>query len=347
MKTGIVYHEKYLEHNLGPDHPESPERLKKILEFLKKIIDKPSIELLKPNPTSEEDLLRVHTKDYAEKIKSMSQTGDVLTLDTPVPSGVYEIAKVSAGGAILAGKSVCEKKVDNAFALIRPPGHHAGKNFGGGFCYFNNIAIMIEYLRAKHPLKKFVILDWDVHHGNGTQNIFYTDPSVLYFSTHQSPLYPGTGMIDEIGEGDGKGYNVNVPLNPGTTGTSFLYILNELFIPLTKEFKPDIICVSAGYDAYFNDPLANLRFTIKTYADATRLVKDIAEKVCDGRIVIVLEGGYNLDALSQGVLATISTLASLNSIKELYPPPEQKITGAVKENISHLKKILSDYWDVF
>lgn len=347
MKTGIIYHEKYLEHNLGLGHPESPERLKKTMEVLKKFLDKPNIKLIKPTPAKEEDLLRVHTKDYVENIKSMSQTGSALTMDTPVPSGVYEIAKLSAGGAILGGKLVCDKKVDNAFALIRPPGHHAGKNFGGGFCYFNNIAVMIEYLRAHHNLKKFAILDYDAHHGNGTQDIFYEDPSVLYFSTHQSPLYPGTGKIDEIGEGKGKGFNVNIPLNPGTSGVSFIFILKEIFIPLTQEFKPDIICISAGYDAYFKDPLTNLNFTIQTYADTIRLVKDVAEKVCDRKIIILLEGGYNLDALSQGVLATVSTLAGLNEIKEPYPTPEQKIDNEMKERILAIKKILFDHWKIF
>ena len=347
MTTGIIYHEKYLEHNLGLGHPESPERLKKTMEVLKKIIDKPNIELLEPSQASEEDLLRVHTKNYVKKIRSMSQKGSALTLDTPVPSGVYEIAKLSAGGAILAGKSVCEKKVDNAFALVRPPGHHAGKNFGGGFCFFNNIAIMIEYLRTHYNLKKFAILDYDAHHGNGSQDIFYENPFVLYFSTHQSPLYPGTGRMDDIGEGKGKGYNINVPLNPGTSGASFLFTLKELFIPLIQEFKPDIICVSAGYDAYFRDPLTNLNFTIKTYADATKVVKDTAEKVCDGRIVVVLEGGYNLEALSQGVLATVSTLSGLEKIKEPYPPPEQKINENVKNKVKELKEILSNHWSLF
>jgi len=275
----------------------------------------------------------------------MSQKGSVLTLDTPVPKGVYEIAKLSAGGAILAGEIVCKKEVDNAFALTRPPGHHAGNNFGGGFCFFNNIAIMIEYLRAKHGLKKFAILDWDVHHGNGTQDIFYEDPSVLYFSTHQSPLYPGTGRLDEIGDFRGKGYNVNIPLKPGTSGKSFLYVLEEVFIPLIENFKPDLIGISAGYDAYFNDPLANLKFTIKTYGDATNIVKKVADKVCEGRIVIILEGGYNLEALSHGILATVSTIAELDEIKEPYLPPEQEIDDSVKEEIKVLKKILSDYWN--
>lgn len=345
MTTGIIYHEKYLEHNLGLGHPESPERLKKTMEVLKEIIDKPNIELLEPSQADEEDLLRVHTKNYVEKIKSMSQKGSALTLDTPVPSGVYEIAKLSAGGAILAGKSVCEKKVDNAFALVRPPGHHAGKNFGGGFCFFNNIAIMIEYLRAKYKLKKFAILDWDVHHGNGTQDIFYDDPSVLYFSTHQSPLYPGTGGISDIDES--KGCNVNVPLNPGTSGKSFLYILTKLFVPLIEHFKPDLIAISAGYDAYFDDPLANLNFTVKTYADATNIIKKLANKICKDRIAIILEGGYHLEALPYGVLATISTLSGFNEIKEPHPPPEQKIDENVKKQVKELKKILSPYWKLF
>ena len=344
MKTAIIYHEKYLEHNLGSGHPESPDRLKKTMEILKEIIDKPNIELLKPKPATEEDLLRVHSKDYVDKIKSMSQEGNVLTLDTPVPKGVYEIAKLSAGGAILAGEVVCKKEVDNAFALTRPPGHHAGKNFGGGFCFFNNIAIMIEYLRAKHKLKKFAILDWDVHHGNGTQDIFYDDPSVLYFSTHQSPLYPGTGMINEIGEGKGKGYNINFPLNPGTSGKSFLYVLNEVFVPLIENFKPDLIGISAGYDAYFDDLLANLKFSVKTYADATNIIKKLADKVCDGRIVIILEGGYHLEALSHGILATVSTLAGLNGVKEPYPPPKQELNDYIKEKVSMVKRNLSEYW---
>lgn len=347
MKTAIVYHEKYLEHNLGPGHPETPERLSKTMIALHKILRKPEIILMKPEPASEDDILRVHTKNHFFSIKSKSYAGGALTLDTPVPRGTYELACLSAGGAILAGESVCEKKVDNAFALIRPPGHHAGKNFGGGFCFFNNMAIMIEHLRANYGLKKFAILDWDVHHGNGTQDIYYNDPSVLYFSTHQTPLYPGTGTFDEMGEGTGKGYNINFPLIPETSGASFEYVLEEIFVPVTEEFKPDIICVSTGYDAYFRDPIANLSFTIKTYANATELVKKLADKVCDGKVVIILEGGYDLDALPQGVLATVSKLVGFNKIKEPHPAPKQELSDYVREKVHSFKKILSEYWDVF
>jgi len=344
MKTAIVYHEKYLEHNLGPGHPETPERLSKTMIVLNKILSKPEIVLMKPEPATEDDILRVHTKNHFFSIKSKSYAGGILTPDTPIPRGTYDLACLSAGGAILAGKSVCEKQVDNAFALIRPPGHHAGRNFGGGFCYFNNMAIMIEYLKANYGLKKFAILDWDVHHGNGTQDIYYYDPSVLYFSTHQSPLYPGTGMFEEIGEGTGRGYNINFPLIPETSGKSFEYILEEIFVPVVEQFKPDMICVSAGYDAYFRDPIANLNFSIMTYANATEIVKKLADKVCNGRVVVMLEGGYDLDALPQGVLATVSKLTGINKIKEPYPPPKQELSDYVREKVSMVKRNLSEYW---
>jgi acetoin utilization deacetylase AcuC-like enzyme len=347
MKTALVYHEKYLEHNLGPGHPETPERLSRTMIVLNKILKKPEIVQMRPEPGTEDDILRVHTKNHFFSIKSKSYVGDVLTSDTPVPRGTYDLACLSAGGAILAGKAVCEKQADNAFALIRPPGHHAGRNFGGGFCFFNNMAIMIEHLRANYGLKKFAILDWDVHHGNGTQDIYYQDPSVLYFSTHQSPLYPGTGTFEEIGDGPGKGYKINFPLMSETSGASFEYILEEIFVPVTEAFKPDIICISAGYDAYFRDPIANLSFTIKTYANATELVKKLAEKVCDGRVVVVLEGGYDLDALPQGILATVSKLAGLDNIKEPYPPPKQELSDYVREKVSLVKRNLSPYWNVF
>ena len=206
---------------------------------------------------------------------------------------------------------------------------------------------MIEHLKAKYGLKKFAVLDWDVHHGNGTQDIYYYDPSVLYFSTHQSPLYPGTGMFQEIGEGAGKGYKINFPLMSQTSGKSFEYILEEIFVPVVESFKPDMICVSAGYDAYFRDPIANLNFSIMTYVNATEVVKKLADKVCDGRAVVILEGGYDLDALPQCVLATVSKLAGFDKIKESYPPPEQKIDDSVRIKTDQLKKILSNYWNVF
>jgi acetoin utilization deacetylase AcuC-like enzyme len=203
---------------------------------------------------------------------------------------------------------------------------------------------MIEYLRRKQKIKRAAILDWDVHHGNGTQEIYYKDSSVLYFSVHQFPLYPGTGRMEETGSGEGEGYTVNFPLPPGSSGADFLFFLKEILSPLTRDFNPDIIAVSAGYDAYFMDPLASLNFTIKTYWDATNFVKRIAEEVCGGKLAILWEGGYHLDAISYGSLATISALAGKEEVVEIHNPPVQRI-GA-ERRIQELKKILSPFWKV-
>jgi len=350
-KTGLVYHEDYLKHDPGRGHPESPERLRRTVQVLAetKLIAKPNIVILKPGSASDEDLALVHTREYIKTVKSLSMSGGAITADTPVPEGTYEIAKLSAGGAMLAGEAVVKGDVENAFALIRPPGHHSGRNYGGGFCYFNNIAIMVEYLRKKYQLKRFMILDWDVHHGNGTQDIFYEDPTVLYFSTHQMPLYPGTGYLDEIGYGKGKGYNVDVPLPPGTSGANYMHILDELFIPLAEAFRPEIIAVSAGQDAYFHDPIANLSFTVHTYADITRKVMDVAQNVCNRRIAMVLEGGYHLEAVPRAIAGIIAALAEIQGYEIIEPrkPPPQTLSSEVRSRVEKIKSILAEYWDIF
>ena len=343
MKTAIIYHPKYVEHNLGEGHPERPERLRKTMELLRKNV-LGDVLLIEPKAASEKDLLRVHTQRYVEYVRDASREGGMIDMDTPVPRGTYEIALLSAGGAILAGEIVMKNEAPNTFAVLRPPGHHSGRDFGGGFCYFNNIAIMIEYLKEKHSIRRAMILDWDVHHGNGTQDIYYEDNSVLYFSTHQSPLYPGTGRMSELGSGAGLGYNINFPLSPGSTGADFLYILKEMFVPLAEEFRPDFIAVSAGYDAYFIDPLASLGFTIQTYADATKIVKKTAEKVCNGRLAVLWEGGYHLDAISYGSLATAAVLAGKDgeAVKEINAPPTQSVS--VQPRVAEFRKVLGKYW---
>jgi acetoin utilization deacetylase AcuC-like enzyme len=350
LTTGLVHHPDYVKHDLGIDHPERPERISRTIQYLNNIglIDDPNIQLFRPEPATIEDLRLVHTTQYIERIMFLSEHGGILTLDTPAPPKTYEIARLSAGGAILAGRIVVEGKVRNSFALIRPPGHHAGRDFGGGFCYFNNIAVMVEHLRVRFGMKRFMIIDWDVHHGNGTQEIFYSDPTVLYFSTHQMPLYPGTGNMDEIGEGEGKGYNVNLPLPAGTSGEVYKEIVTELIDPLADEFKPEIIAVSAGQDAYFTDPIANLQFTINTYSHITKMLMEIADRHCNGRLTLALEGGYSLEALPRIIVAILATQAKLPSdIAELGYPPEQKRSREVEERISQVKATLSEYWKTF
>jgi acetoin utilization deacetylase AcuC-like enzyme len=349
-KTALVYHPDYVKHNLGFDHPERPERISRVIDHLKDagILSNPKLSVLYPDPLNDEDLTLVHTNDYIEKIRSLSNRGGMISIDTPIQTNTYDIAKLSAGGAVLTGKIIFEGKACNSFGLIRPPGHHAGRNYGGGFCYFNNIAILVEYLRKHFGLKRFMIMDWDVHHGNGTQDIFYEDPTVLYFSTHQMPLYPGTGYIEEIGKGEGKGYTVNLPLQAGTSGKTYEKILNDLFFPLAEEFRPEIIIVSAGQDAHTSDPIANLEFSNQDYFIMTKRIMEIAESVCKRRLAMVLEGGYNLTALSETISSIITTMAGMNQFNILDSSPEEvTLDKELESRIEQLKIILKNYWKIF
>lgn len=332
----VVYHPRYMDHDPGRSHPERRERIKKAVELLSSL----GVKTIEPDQATEEDILRVHTREYVDWMKSLSRSGGAIDGDTPVPKGTYEIALLSAGGAIEAGKCILDGGF--SFALIRPPGHHATREIGGGFCYFNNVAVMIEWMRGK-GLRKFAVVDWDVHHGNGTQDIYYEDPSVLYLSAHQSPLYPGTGSMEEIGVGDGEGYTVNFPMPPESTGADFLLVLREVFIPLIRQFSPDIIAISCGFDAHFLDPLANLRYTIGTYFNATKELRRVAEEGCR-RIAVLLEGGYNPDVVAYGTMAVISALSDGRGVPEVGNPPPQEVKSG--ERVERLKKILRNYWEI-
>jgi len=305
MPTALIYSEKYLEHNPGSSHPERPERLKSIVNGLKRagLWTSPNVQIVEPTPARREDVELVHDPDYVSLVEKLSAVEKPIDGDTPTKRNTFELALLAAGGSIKAGKMVMSGEAKNAFALVRPPGHHAGRNHGGGFCYFNNIAIMIKKLKLDFKLKRIFILDFDAHHGNGTQEIFYDDPNVLYMSLHQHPLtlYPGTGFPDETGEGSGKGLNVNVPLQPGCGDAEYSEVMREIFIPLCEKFKPELFAVSAGFDAHFDDPLTGLRLSTEAYGWLAEIVIKQAERWCGGRTVFLLEGGYDLEALSGGV----------------------------------------------
>ncbi|MEW5995557.1 MAG: histone deacetylase, partial [Candidatus Zixiibacteriota bacterium] len=241
-----------------------------------------------------------------------------------------------AGGAIEAAQLVVSGKYDNAFALIRPPGHHATKARGGGFCYFNNVAVMVKRLR-EGGLQRAFILDWDAHHGNGTQDIFYDDPSILYMSIHQHPhtLYPGTGHVEETGSGGGEGCNVNVPLQPGAGDAEYAAVMRELFLPLTEQFQPEIVVVSAGFDAHARDPLTALQLSSDSYGWMTAAVVAQAKKICGGKAVFLLEGGYDLHALSEGVVNVVRAMQG-----ERFNPPKENRPPVIDE----VKKALSVKW---
>ncbi|MEM1578390.1 MAG: histone deacetylase [Archaeoglobaceae archaeon] len=355
MVTGIVFHQEYLEHEQSPTHPERKERLAYTIDQLKEegIFDSIEIKLIEPTMASIEDVLEVHTKEYVSFLKEESKRGGMIDLDTNVPVGVFERALLAAGGAIWGAKSVLEGKVDNAFAMVRPPGHHAKSYIGAGFCYFNNVAIMVKWL-LKRGFKRILILDWDAHHGDGTQEIFYRDNRVLLISTHQIPLYPGTGYPEECGEGDGEGFTVNIPLPPGTGDEGYKLVIEEIIEPITLEFEPEFIAISAGQDCHFTDQLTGLALTARGYAEMVRWCVNIAEEICNGRVVAVLEGGYSVEAaLPYTNLGIICAMAGFD-ISAIREPEHyiaellwRKKTAAIpklKANIEEVKKVHSKFW---
>lgn len=309
-KTGFIYHGTYLKHDTGKNHPESADRLRAIIKILKEKGTLSELIHIKPSPALLEWITTIHTSEYVKEVEKSCQDGKsyLHSADTIISASSYEAACLAVGGVLEAIDAVMDGKVQNAFCAIRPPGHHALKNKAMGFCLFNNVAIGARYIQKKYGLSKVLIVDWDVHHGNGTQDTFYNDPSVLYFSIHQYPFYPGSGSEEEKGAGKGFGYNINVPLSAGCGNEEYIKAFEEKLKPEALEFNPDFVIISAGFDAYKDDPLGGMKVTTKGFAKMTRIVKEIAEEYCNGRIVSVLEGGYNLDGLARSVKAHISVL---------------------------------------
>jgi acetoin utilization deacetylase AcuC-like enzyme len=301
LPSGIVYDERYMQHDTG-NHPESAERLGKIYAFLSETGILKETKRLEPYPAAPGVITSVHTQPYIEHVRHVAeQGGGMLDLDTVVSRKSYETALLAVGGLLASIDAILEGTIKNSLCLIRPPGHHALPDRAMGFCLFNNIAIAARYIQQKHRLEKIAIIDWDVHHGNGTQSVFYDDPTVYYFSTHQFPHYPGTGAEHETGSGEGTGYTMNAPLPAGTAIKVFKNIFQNRFIPAIEQFRPDFILISAGFDAHERDPLAQLNLRTEDYGELTKLIVCCAADVCNGYIVSTLEGGYNLDALKTSV----------------------------------------------
>ena len=260
-------------------------------------------------PAELQQIEEIHSQAYIDRVKRLCDSGGGhLDGDTPVSSRSYEVAVLAVGGVISAARAVAGSEVDNAFCAVRPPGHHAERDHGMGFCLFNNVAIAARYLQKEQGLAKIAIIDWDVHHGNGTQWAFYEDPTVFYASVHQYPFYPGTGAASQTGEGAGEGYTLNVPMPGGGGDDEYLSVFDETILPAIRRFGPDFLLISAGFDMHRADPIGGMKMTTDGFAEMTRKVKALAEKTCGGRLVSALEGGYDLDALAESVVAHVAVL---------------------------------------
>lgn len=343
-KVGIVRHPIYIQHDPGYYHPESPERLRTIYAMIEqeRLVERLKLVDIKPREATKEELAWVHDSRYIELVASTDGKPYVrLDPDTSTSPDSYKAALMAAGGLMEAVKSTFEGAVQRAFALVRPPGHHAERNRGMGFCLFNNVAIAAEYALKRLGAKRVAIVDWDLHHGNATQHSFYSRSDVLYMSTHQYPYYPGSGAEYEVGEGEGEGFTVNVPLSSGSGDAEYIAIFEEIFKPIILEYKPDIILLSAGFDIYERDPLGGMKVTARGFGQLTRVLLEASEDVCGGKLVATLEGGYDLTGLAQGVKSVLEMMVKEPSEREREVFEASKSLELLIEGI---KKVHKNYW---
>jgi acetoin utilization deacetylase AcuC-like enzyme len=308
-KTAVYRDNLFLQHQPGYDHPESPERLRVIFDELDR--EQVGSHFVYPrfDPASRHIIELNHSRTLFKRVAETSgRDHDFLDADTRTSAESFDAACLAVGALIDGVSRIEQGEIDNAFCLVRPPGHHAEHDQSMGFCLFNNVAIAARWARKELGMKRIMIIDWDLHHGNGTQHSFYESDQVLYLSTHQYPYYPGTGALPETGKGNGDGYTVNVPLAGGQGDMEFARIYNELVIPLARDYKPSLILVSCGFDIYDGDPLGAMRVTPDGFAWMTRQLVEMAGEVCDGKLLITLEGGYNLTGMRDGALAVLAEL---------------------------------------
>lgn len=308
--VGLVLDPVFARHDPGPGHPERPLRLDAIRRALE---GAGLIERCVPvgvEPAADALLTRVHDTDHVRRVEAACSGGDRLidSMDTAICPDSARIARLAAGSLVALCREVGRGRLERAFAAVRPPGHHAERDLAMGFCLFNNVAVAARYLQDQEGVERVAIVDWDVHHGNGTQHLFEDDPTIFYFSLHQMPLYPGTGAAGERGKGPGLGATLNRPLKPGDGDGPFLAALEDGFVPAMEAFRPQFVLVSSGFDAHESDPLGGLLVTTPAYAEATRIVRDVASRHASGRLVSVLEGGYDLDALGASAAAHLAAL---------------------------------------
>ena len=314
-KPLVVIDQGYLKHLPGESHPERPERIQALLN-LAGALDKQMFELASPRAATRADVEYTHGADHVRLVESTSKHNRyALDGDTITCRDSFGVALLAVGGFLTLLDAIASKQSSNGFALVRPPGHHALRDHAMGFCLFNTMAIGAEYLKRVYGAKKILIMDWDVHHGNGTQAAFYDDPTVLFISTHQFPFYPGSGAVNETGVGAGEGFTLNIPLPAGCTDAEYLQVFQDIVVPAAEKFQPDWILVSAGFDPHRRDPLGGMNVTEEGFGAMARLLLALANRFADGRIAFLLEGGYDLAGLRDSVAAVLAAMQAQ------VPPP--------------------------
>jgi acetoin utilization deacetylase AcuC-like enzyme len=308
--TALLADPVFRDHLAGRQHPERPERFDAVMRGLEQAGLLERLARVEGRSATEEELLLCHTPEYLRTAKCDVLAGRpyLTTGDTDITPNSWDVAAQAVGGVLNAVDAVLTGKARNAFCAVRPPGHHATANRGMGFCFFNNAALAARYAQRRHGLERVLIVDWDVHHGNGTESIFCSDPTVFFFSTHQWPLYPGTGRADETGVGAGQGTTMNFPFPAGSGRKEILGAVESSLAPAAERFRPDLLVISAGFDSRLGDPLGRFTLTDRDFADLTRAVMGIADRHAGGHVVSVLEGGYSLDGLASAAAAHVEAL---------------------------------------
>jgi acetoin utilization deacetylase AcuC-like enzyme len=351
-KTAVVSSPKYLNHKTGPYHPESPSRIRVIMRELNRsgFLRKESCAFVEPDIASVQDLELVHTRDYIQLVQLVCMAGGGLLdrEDTVVSPESFDVARLAVGGTLKAVELIMADDFMNAFAFVRPPGHHAGPYYAMGFCVFNNVAVAASHLIENLNLNRVLVLDVDTHHGNGTQEIFFRNEKVLYISLHEDPVeFPLTGFVDEVGEEEGLGYTVNIPLPFGTNDNIYLRAINEVAVPIINQYKPQFILVSTGFDSYHKDPVGELSLSAHGYIKIFDVVLGLASKFCQNKLVAVLEGGYNLRVLGKIAAAVTARMAGISySIKDKRRGTTSAVRKQGEKTIEEVKKIQSSFWDM-
>jgi acetoin utilization deacetylase AcuC-like enzyme len=343
VTTGIVKDWRYLQHEMGPAHPESPARLKVVYEMLEREEGFANFPVIAPRPASEAEIELIHTKPYFELVRrTAGRDRVVLDPDTSTSPRSFETARLAAGGLLKAAEMIMGAEINNGMGLVRPPGHHAEASQARGFCIFNNVAIAAEHLIRSFGLRRVLIVDWDLHHGNGTQHSFEERNDVLYFSTHQYPHYPGSGHWSEVGRGKGEGFTVNVPLSPGKSDGDFLAVFERLLVPIAIAYAPEFILVSAGFDIASGDPLGGMAVSAAGFGALAAALADTARQTSQGRVLCVLEGGYNLGRLSEGIKRVLFALNGARAGKA--EPP--RIASTTDKELAPVLETQKKYWPV-